>query len=246
MGTLFTVDRITRAVAKPFIERLHYSHACPGGHTAFFGVFPENDGRLYAVAAYGIGANPGSAAAFARMTGLPVTKRNMVELKRICREGEKGAAVIPMTAFMSSCHDALWRHGFGLHTGGPKRFVISYSDPAHSHDGTLYRAANFKHLGKVPPQRQFKDASGKFVHARKPHNRMTRWNEHHPDLTDLCPMNTSDAVYEMGLKPFRTVPKDRWFLDLGKPPGGQPWDLYENCPCRECKRAANRALMGRD
>jgi hypothetical protein len=241
MATSFTVARVTRAVAKPFIERLHYSRRCPGGRHTFFGAFLE-DGTLYAVAAYGIGANPGSAAAFARMTGLPVTKRNMVELTRVCREGEKGAALIPMSAFMARCHNALWWHGFGLQTGDPKRFVVSYSDPAYSHDGKLYRAANFRHMGKVPPQSHFKDLAGNAVHKRRPHNRMTRWNEHHPDLMDLCPMNIRDAVYKMCLTPFRTVPKDRWLLDLGKPPRGQPWDGWQDCPCGEC--AALRGARG--
>jgi hypothetical protein len=232
----FTVRRITRAVAKPFIERLHYSHAVAAGQTAFFGAFLEDGDSLYAVAAYGIGANPLSAATFARLSGLPVTNRNMVELKRICRRGERGTALIPMTAFMSRCHEMLWWHGFGLHTGPGKRFIVSYSDPGQSHDGTLYRAANFRHLGKVPPQRHFKDTYGprgpqgevKFVHHRTPH----RWMKlSHGVVT------TTEVIDLMGLQPFMTVPKDRWLLDLGV-----PWKitnarylLGEDCPCPECK-----------
>ena len=140
----FEVRRIEHREAKAFIELWHYSHKCPTGLNIFFGAFL--DGELYAVADYGMGRNTDKGASLARRTGLPVRYQvitsewlakppkntnvegltpgliNCAELKRLCRQGERGTAQIPLTRFLSLCHRTLKRdHGI--------KYVISYSDP---------------------------------------------------------------------------------------------------------------------
>jgi hypothetical protein len=207
-----TVERIGHSDAKPFIEKWHYSRNCPTGKNYFFGCFVG--GELYAVADYGTGANMDGGASLARMTGLPVTPKNYVTLKRLCRKGEKGKSAVPLTAFLARCHRILKRELL-------IRFVVSYADPSENgttkpvprttpwQAGGIYAAANFKYLGKVPPERHFKDRRGKFVHRRVPYRLMKR------TIARGSKMTMPEAQDEMGLKPWVMMPKERWFLDLG-------------------------------
>ena len=206
----FIVKRIFKA-QKPFVIKHHYSHNCPTGKNISFGAFI--DGDLYAVAIYGVGANMDGGKSLAVRTGKPVTRENHVTLKRLCRQGEKGAAQIAMTRFLSICHKMLKREGI--------RFVVSYADPTENGTikpeprttkwqcGGIYAAANFKHLGQVPPERHFKDREGKFVHRRVPYRLMQRRNKAGGN------MNMPEAQAEMGLTPWMMEPKERWFIDLG-------------------------------
>lgn len=113
MAQSFRCERIEHKVAKPFIVAHHYSKNCPTGLNVFFGAFLD-DGTLYAVADYGMGANMDKGASLARLTGCPVRFQtitpewldaphkhmdlsglkagplNCLELKRLCRLGEDG------------------------------------------------------------------------------------------------------------------------------------------------------------
>ena len=45
--------------------------------------------------------------------------------------------------------------------------VVSYADPAHGHDGTIYRAANFKYVGLSGKDKKLLDPeTGKVHHSR--------------------------------------------------------------------------------
>jgi hypothetical protein len=233
----FDVRRIEHSEAKPFIERWHYSGVCPTGYNLFFGAFLE--GELYAVAAYGMGANMDKGASIARATGLPVRYQNItpktlegksaagltigplncLELRRLCRQGAKKEAKIPLTRFLSLCHKRLKREGIA--------YVVSYSDPGElrtervgdrwqvvseqQNTGGIYRAANFKHLGATDPQAHtVRESDGIIFHRRTAYREMKRWNAKHPDQPKAL-----DAVRkERGLVPIVTPPKERWFLVL--------------------------------
>jgi len=212
-GRAFAVERLPHEVAKPFIERWHYSRNCPTGQNHFFGAFIGSE--LYAVVDYGVGANMDGGASLAKMTGLPVTRSNHVTLKRLCRKGEKGQALIAMTRFLSLCHKRLKQEN-GV------RFVVSYADPSENGTiipeprstpwqcGGIYAAANFRYLGKVPAERHFKDRKGKFVHRRVPYRLMKR------RIASGTHMTMPQAQQELGLTAWVMQPKERWFLDLGK------------------------------
>jgi hypothetical protein len=136
----FEVRPVEHRVAKAFIEKWHYSKRMPTGKNICFGAYLGD--TLYAVADYGTGINPLQAPYLARVTGLPVDKSTLVELKRLCRiEPPMG---LPLTRFLRICHLLLRKQGI--------KFVVSFSDPAYGHHGGVYKAANFKHLGKSNPE----------------------------------------------------------------------------------------------
>ncbi len=196
--------------AKPFIEAFHYSGSVPTGPNIFFGAFI--DGDLYAVAAFGSGANKNQEPWLAKLTGLPVTHGNLTILKRLCRKGEKDDALdsrsrsrgeIPMTQFLAFCHRKL-KEFFGI------RYVMAYSDPAAGHDGGVYRAANFIHLGTTKSEQHVQDADGRIMHRRGVYHYRRR-----------CGVETVAEVRDkLGLSLIMTPPKDRWFIDLS---GEWPW-----------------------
>jgi hypothetical protein len=212
----------------------------------FFGAFLDDDllgDDLYAVADYGMGSNMDKGAALARLTGLPVRFQNIeqewldkphknmnveglvvgpincLELKRLCRRGEKGEAKIPLTRFLAICHRILKRER-GI------QFIVSYSDegelrtekidgkwmvvpPAREGaGGGIYRAANFQHLGQTAPEVHTVDPDGKIFHRRVAYKEMKRWNAKHPEE----PKTTGSIREERGRVPIVTPPKERWFL----------------------------------
>jgi len=206
-----TVARIELDLAKPFIQRWHYSGSCPTGQNWFFGAFVGTE--LYAVAAYGVGANMDGGASLARMTGLPVTRENHCTLKRLCRKGAKGKSIIQLSAFLARCHRMLKREN-------AVRFIVSYADPSENGTiaptprttpwqcGGIYAASNFKYLGKVPAERHFRDRNGNFVHRRVPYRLMKR------RIAQGGEMTMPQAQAEMGLVPWVMMPKERWFIEL--------------------------------
>lgn len=47
------------------------------------------------------------------------------------------------------------------------RVIVSYADPMHGHTGVIYKASNFKMVGKTPDDKGFHDPeSGKTYHSR--------------------------------------------------------------------------------
>jgi hypothetical protein len=120
--TATAVDEIDLETARHFTELWHYSGTIPKGRNIFFGWFVE--GGLYAVANYGIGINQVQHKFLAHLTGLPVTRRNLFELKRLCRV-DPAREGYQLSQFIATCHRILKRkHGI--------RFVVSFSDPAHN------------------------------------------------------------------------------------------------------------------
>lgn len=170
---------LPRPVAQVFVEMWHYSGTLPTGKNIYYGWFIDRE--LYAVAVYGLSANKNLATFLARATNKPVTATNLLELRRLCRS-EPARRDYQLTRFLAKCHKLLRRNH-------DARFVVSYSDPAHGHDGKIYKAANFMHLGATAAEIQSLDAQGQLVHRR--HGRTARR--------------------------VTTRPKDRWFLDLGPP-----------------------------
>ena len=186
------VERVGINVARPFIERRHYSKRTPTGKNIFWGWFDQLE--LYAVADYGIGVNPYQAGFLARVTNSPVTLENLVELKRLCRSEPRNDD-LPLTAFLSRCHKQLRGMGF--------RYIVSFSDPQFGHTGGIYKAASFTYLGQTNPENHVVDMSGEIRHRRYAF-RYARRNG----------ISIAKARQELGLKIQKTAPKDRWFKSI--------------------------------
>jgi hypothetical protein len=182
--------------AKAFLELYHYTGVLPTGRNICFGWFVT--GELYAVAAYGHGINQVQHSYLARVTGKPVTRRNLIELRRLAR-AEPARDGQQLSQFIAVCHRLLRRdHGI--------RFVVSFSDPAHRHNGGIYRASNFEHLGKTAAEPHVIDQRGRLRSRRMPY--------HHAKRNGIT---LAEARQQLGLRVRSTVRRDRWFLDLGEP-----------------------------
>lgn len=190
---------ISHSQAAPFIEKWHYSARCPTGKNIFFGWFIAGigdlfDESLYAVADYGIGVNPYQANFLSRLTGLDVQNEALLELKRLCRIEPK-IENLSLTSFIARCHKNLKKEGY--------RFIISFSDPSYGHDGGIYKAANFKNMGKTNAETHAIGSDGTVRHRRL-YFRYARRNG----------VNVAQAREDLGLTLIKTVPKDRWFIKL--------------------------------
>lgn len=209
----FEVREITRADAKSFVAEHHYSGTMPMAVRAVYGAFihtgPGRDlpGRLYAVAVYGYGANPNALGAFRRLSGIRHLHRfNTVELMRLCRLGSPGKGRLQLSAFIAGCHRQLYRK-YGV------RFVISYSDPEHGHDGLIYKSANFQAMGCTAPERHGVNAEGKPVHRR-------RWYR----LQAAKGLTAAEARAALGVRKVKSAPKNRWLIALDRRGPIEVWD----------------------
>ena len=192
-----TATSIPYAVAKRFIETWHYSNRMPTGKNICYGWYTEavsqsfDDmflGGLYAVTVYGIGVNPYQAAF------LGVENSELIELKRMARVEPK-IDDLPLTAFMARCHKQLKSAGY--------RYIVTFSDPEHGHNGTIYKAANFHHMGKTNTEWHLIDEDGVVRHRRYAF-RFARRKD----------ISVSQARDLLGLQRHETVPKDRWLLKI--------------------------------
>lgn len=186
------LERISRAVAGPFIKRWHYSQSVPTGKNIYFGWF-KSALDLYAVADYGIGVNPYQASFLSRETGIQVDMAGLLELKRLCRR--EPCEDVYLSAFLSQCHKVLKSMGY--------KWIVSFSDPEYGHSGGVYRASNFAHLGKTNAEFHLVDESGQRFHRRYAHRHSER---------NGCTIEESRKA--LGVKRIQTAPKDRWFFAL--------------------------------
>ena len=186
--------RIDYSEASDQVKRWHYSGCMPRGYNVCFGLYRGSE--LYAVAVFGTGVNSYQDSYLARVTGLAVTAKNLVELKRLARSSPKRK--YPMTKFMSECHRI-------LKDENKIRYVISFSDPDQGHTGTLYRAANYIHIGKTNAEMHVIDRDGVRRHRRVAY-RLARRRD--------IPIAAARA--ELGFTCIKTSPRDRWFLPLFK------------------------------
>ena len=200
--------RIPHNIAKPFIEKWHYSSRCPTGKNIFFGWYIDGaeygletdlfGKTLYAIADYGIGVNPYQSQSLTRMTGIEIDTQKLLELKRLCRVEPK-VDKLPLTMFIAKCHRILDKEGYC--------YVVAFSDPAYGHSGGIYKAANFKYLGKTNPETHAIEADGTLRHRRL-YFRYARRNN----------VSVAQARQELGLSLKKTMPKDRWFIQIHKKP----------------------------
>ena len=187
------IREISPTEAKTIVTKYHYSTKMPCGKMICFGYFVGN--LLYAVTVYGQGVNRNSAKFLQRLTHLPVTGANFLELMRLARVEPKIDAA-PLTKFLAICHKQLRKRGYS--------YILSYSDPEFNPAGGIYAASNFILLGMSQSMpRNFTDASGK----RKSWRGLTSWRKKHGVTID-------EAIQTLGLTRSTFPSKKQWFLAL--------------------------------
>ncbi len=180
--------------ARIMVEKFHYSKKMPRGRNICYGWKHSHD--LYAAAVYGNGVNPYQAKYLSKITGIEITNATYVELKRLVRV-EPRLEDVYLSQLMNLCHRDLARLGY--------RCVIAFSDPDEGHEGTIYKAANFTHMGKTQAEWHCIDRDGNKVHRRvayrvaKAKNIPIEW-----------------ARENLGLTRVKTTPRDRWIWFISK------------------------------
>lgn len=196
------IVKIQASVARAFIEKWHYSHRYPSGQCIAFGWECEGSGQeenlfgkgLYAVAVYGTGVNPYQARFLSEKLGEEVKGDQLLELRRLCR-AEPRVEGLPLTKFLARCHKLLKAEGY--------RWIVSFSDPAEGHDGGIYKAANFQHLGKTNRENHAMTEDGVIRHRRYYYRYARRKG-----------ISMVQAREELGVKLVATEAKDRWILKI--------------------------------
>ena len=146
--TVFSVRPVTRSMVAGFIEKWHYSHNVNGITDEYsFGLYYEN--TLIGAALFGTPATPGVAEAYSEGGTLRVT-----ELRRLC------------------CIDNTPRNTESYFIGQMLTWlrknttvdvILSYADTTYGHEGTIYKATNFKLIGQSP-------AVDKILYKGKPYH----------------------------------------------------------------------------
>lgn len=135
---------------RDFVERWHYSKSIDGLHcTLYFGLYCE--GHLIGAMMYGKLAMPGVSKKYVD------DPEDLIELRRLC------------------CIDHTPKNTESYFVGKTLRWielntrikkVISYADPHYGHEGTIYKASNFKYLGVTNPGKYIVDRDGKRRHNK--------------------------------------------------------------------------------
>jgi len=137
------VELVSYQSAKPFVEKWHYSRNVNGLHISqCFGLFkPRPDffdiPEMVGVAMYGKPAmnNQGQ-------KWCPRDSSKLVELRRLCCVDDT-----PKNAESFFISKTLrW-----MRKNTEFEVAVAYADPEHGHDGTIYRASNWKLMGLTSP-----------------------------------------------------------------------------------------------
>ena len=175
----YHINSINHAEAKAFIEYWHYSKRMPTGKNFCFGLFWR---ELYAVIVYGIGVNPYQAAFLGVNT--------VLEIKRMARTEPK--EMYPLSRFMAITLKLLRRKTeFDA--------IVAFADPEYGHEGTVYKASGFQHLGMTNAEWHLIDGQGVKRHRRFAYRYAKR---------NSC--TTIKARERLGLTRAITLPKHRY------------------------------------
>lgn len=187
----FLIHPVSYAIAKPFIERWHYSRCIPKGKNICYGLYAAAE--LYAVIVYGIGVNPYQA------RFLKVDR--VLEIKRMCRS-EPPLPGFPLSRLIALTTRFICRD----HPPAPQ-CIVAFADPEHGHEGTVYKATGFTRHGETNPEWHVVGTDGVKRHRRYAYRYSRRKG---------C--SIAEARMALGLTRVQTLPKIRWVKYLDTPP----------------------------
>jgi hypothetical protein len=131
----YVIKLIDRKVAKPFVEKWHYSKNINGLRISYcFGLYDNNN--LIGVSIFGSPAMNNQASKWN-----PSNPKKLLELRRLCCIDETPKNT--ESYFIGRC--LKW-----LRKNTDIEVIISYADMTYNHEGIIYKATNFKHVGFTP------------------------------------------------------------------------------------------------
>jgi hypothetical protein len=126
---------LERKDIKDFIEEWHYSKSINGLRISYcFGLY--NGDELIGASIYGKPAMNNQASKWN-----PNNPEKLLELRRLCCIDDTPKNT--ESYFIGKCLKWLKKHT-------DIEVIISYADMTHNHEGTIYKATNFEHMGMSP------------------------------------------------------------------------------------------------
>lgn len=147
-----TIIKTKSEIAREFYNTYHYL-GYTGGHT-FVGLL---NGQIIAAATFG------------GITRLEIAKRleiessEILELRRFCIHSDYHKQNLA-TWFMSRIIKKIKE--LYEYEGKKLRALISFSDTSQNHEGTIYKASNWKYDGMTKKNYHYEDKHGKIIHKR--------------------------------------------------------------------------------
>lgn len=182
----YRVERTPFRIVRPFIIQHHYSHGCHNGPTTY--ALYDEDVMVGACAF----STPCSENVRGSVFG-PGHVDRVTELSRLvlldeCPPNSESWFVSRCLKLLKGDKPHLWA-------------VISFADSTEGHDGTIYRALNFRYCGMTSTSKMFyRDETGRIRHPRQDGVNISR-----------------RMAEEMGWEVCRRGPKHRYVFFLGSP-----------------------------
>ena len=157
----FTIEPVVKKAVTGFIEKHHYSHYAGGiQHKQCFALYSP-DGmfglpRMIGAAIYGQPAMPDTAKKYH-----PDEPLRCWEMRRLCCIDDTPTN----TESFFIGQTIKW-----IRQNTDVQVIISYSDLNQGHEGTIYKATNFVHLGETSPSKVLM-VDGKEYHPRSMNNK---------------------------------------------------------------------------
>jgi hypothetical protein len=154
--TDYFVEKVPTNAVEDFIRKYHYSRSIRGLHISFcFGLFTPNGKfgipTLIGSMMFGIPAMAGVAESY-----MPEEPKSVIELNRLCCID--GTPTNTESYFIGKAIRWIKQHT-------DYKLILSYADTKQGHDGVIYKATNFIHLGMTNLSRAL-IADGEVYHAR--------------------------------------------------------------------------------
>lgn len=174
----FTVTPRERGYVRDFIEMHHYSRSINGVKVSqCFSL--DRDGEMIGAMLYGQMATRGQWEPYGSSEQAVLELRRLVLIDDTPRNSE--------SYFIGRTLRWLKRHT-------EVETVVSYADPAHGHEGIVYRASNFKHVGLTAPTKVV------LFEGREYHDRAlrTKYNGQYKPFAQRLrdAVESGDAVFE--------------------------------------------------
>jgi len=185
------VKRVDASFCRPYVATYHYSHIMPdNAFDCFAGFYGD---KLAGVVVFGNGANNQTFTAL-----IPD-----IELKN-CRELTR---LWSPDGMPKNTESKLIMESIKLLS--PEIYlIVSFADPSHNHQGTIYQATNFLYCGMSNASKMLTNGKEKF-HIRT----IGSYKRRHPELKDL---SGKEIMKKYGWEYCESVGKHRYILLRGE------------------------------
>jgi len=180
------VRDVSLQTVRPLIERNHYTHSTPAAASRAFGVYLGR--RLEGAAVLTPGARNAHRILVAAEPEDVITLSRLWLSDRLPKNAESRVLGVVIRT---------------LRREGRHKALVTFADPAVGHDGTIYRAAGFRYLGRTEPE------STLIIDGRERHPR-SAWDDYGS--------NNIGHLRRTGVRVFRvrTEPKHRYVAVLDR------------------------------